>query len=149
MLRTSGKFAAALTLTMILGAVASAGNYLGNFFGDVCPPHDCPRGEYCPLHFMLPGYYRLCACVHPSNLDQHLGMASASRERPEPRETAVAGHRRRCHPRSYADPAGYYGRSMTPYVGFGTVNGDAKWISLGGKSRTHGDQSNHGAALVG
>ena len=119
MLRTPGKFAAALALTLTLSAFASA----GPFFGDWCPPHDCPPGDYCSLHFMLPGYYRLRACVHPSNVDQYPDGVSVTGN------SEMAKVRCRTQPAlpstPYADPASYYGRSMTPYVSFGTV-GDAK-----------------------
>jgi hypothetical protein len=124
MLRTSARFAAALLFTAVLSAVASAGPYFGPFFGDWCPPHDCPQGEYCPLHFVVPGYYRLRACVHPSNVDQYpdgvpiMGTAELAKQRCRTSPPMPSS--------PYADPAGYYGRSMTPYVGFGTVSGDAK-----------------------
>jgi hypothetical protein len=120
MLRTSGKFAAALTITATLGALASA----GPFFGDWCVPHDCPQGDYCSLHFMLPGYYRLRACVHPSNVDQYpdgvdisaTAQTTKQRCRTEPPMPTTP----------YADPAGFYGRSMKPYISFGTITGETK-----------------------
>ena len=89
----------------------------GPFFGDVCPPRDCPPGDYCPLHYWLPGYYRLRSCAHPSNLDQYPqgpAVAIGGSLVGQPCRTVPPG------PTSpYANPEGYYGRSMTPYVGFG------------------------------
>jgi hypothetical protein len=116
MLRTSVKFAAALAISMTLGAIASA----GPFFGDWCPPKDCPPGDYCSLHFMMPGIYRLRACVCPSNVDQYpdgaciTGSPSMLKQpcRTQPAMPSTP----------YADPAAYYGRPMTPYVSFGAVS---------------------------
>jgi hypothetical protein len=113
--RTPCKFTITLALAMTLGSMASA----GPFFGDWCPPHDCPPGDYCSLHFMLPGYYRLRACVHSSNVDQYpdgVCISGSSEMTKLPCRTQPP------MPSSpYADPSAYYGRPMTPYVSFGTV----------------------------
>jgi hypothetical protein len=74
---------------------------------------DCPRSEYCPLHYWAPSLYQVRAYLHPSNLDQYPPGPSA------PIENNLELNRYKCRaippaPSSpYADPASYYGRSTT------------------------------------
>ena len=67
-----GRLRIALVLWTVLLApdTTLAGPYLGEWGWCWHPDRDCPRGEYCPLHYWVPGLYKVRANVHPSNLDQ-------------------------------------------------------------------------------
>jgi hypothetical protein len=95
-------------------AAAPAGPYIGDWGWCWHQGHDCPRGDYCWLHYWAPDLYKVRAWVHPSNLDQYP---------PGPSPTPPVGYeynRYRCiavppaPSTPYADPAGYYGLSAAP-----------------------------------
>jgi hypothetical protein len=63
--RTAGKWLAALVVVVGLAAPASAEFPFPPF---QCPWHegpDCPKGDYCCLHYWTPAYYRLRAYHTP------------------------------------------------------------------------------------
>jgi hypothetical protein len=101
------KYSVALLVLAAVPLAASAGPIL-----DALCHRDCPRGEYCPLHYWTPGLYKLRACVHPSNLDQYPPGVDVP--------IVVETTRYRCpgNPpepsRPYADPQGYYGVGELP-----------------------------------
>jgi hypothetical protein len=75
---------------------------------------DCPRSEYCILHYWAPTVYQVRACIRPSYLDEYPpGPAE-----PVPASVEFTRHRCRTAPSSptspYADPASYYGRPLAP-----------------------------------
>jgi hypothetical protein len=106
----------ALTVLMWLlplGA-AQAGPYLGDWGWCWHQGRDCPRGQYCPLHYWTPCLYKVRAYVHPSNLDQYPPGPSPS---VPPSYDTINYRCRSLQPTPstpYADPAGYYGRQVVP-----------------------------------
>jgi len=93
--------------------VADAGYFFGDWSWCWHQDRDCPKGEYCPLHYWVPEYYKLRACVHPSNVDQYPPGPT-----PPVMPTFELNHFRcRAIPpapsRPYADPVGYFGREVT------------------------------------
>jgi hypothetical protein len=111
-----GRLLTALVLWTVLlaPATALAGPYLGEWGWCWHPARDCPRGEYCPLHYWLPELYKVRANVHPSNLDQYpSGPCPAV-----PPAFQTINYRCRTIPPTpttpYADPTGYYGRVLVP-----------------------------------
>src|SRR5262245_14227866 len=110
--RRRGRAAAILVLGLLAPAPASAGPYFGEWGWCWHRAPDCPRSSYSPLHYWVPGVYRLRACCHPSNLDQYA---------PGPRNAAAPGYDVQHYPcpstppaptPPYADPAGFYGRRV-------------------------------------
>ncbi len=73
---------------------------------------DCPKGEYCPLHYWAPGIYKVRANVHPSNLDQYTAgpcppVAAATETIKYPCRTVGPAPTA-----PYAAPAEYFGRQV-------------------------------------
>ena len=68
-----GRWGTALLLWigLLAPATALAGPYLGDWSWCWRPARDCPRGEYSPLHYWVPGLYKVRANVHPADLDQY------------------------------------------------------------------------------
>ncbi len=104
----------AAVLGLLEPLTVQAGPYLGDWGWLWHQGPECPKGEYCPLHYWTPGVYRVRALVHPANLDQYSPG-------PDAQITPCAGViKYRCRATSpapaspYADPAAYFGRPMTP-----------------------------------
>jgi hypothetical protein len=101
-----------LLLGLLVPATASAGPYFGDWSWCWKPGKDCPRGDYCFLHYWTPQLYRVCYCVHPANIDQYppgLGLPPGYQFDLHPCRTAPPS------PTSpYAGPAAYYGRPIVP-----------------------------------
>jgi hypothetical protein len=113
---THGRWRALLVL--LLGLLAPTPALAGPFFGDWSwcwhPSPDCPHGQYSPLHYWAPGVYKVRACVHPSNLDQY-PPGPTPPVAPSYQYSKYGCPSIRPAPTSpYADPVGYYGRSVTP-----------------------------------
>lgn len=93
-------------------ATADAGRYFGDWSWCWHPGCDCPKGEYCPLHYWAPGIYKVRAYVHPSNLDEY----PAGPCPPVPATYETIKYPCRSVPptpmRPYSDPAGYFGRPV-------------------------------------
>jgi hypothetical protein len=114
--KRAGKWGAlAVLLGLALAPGTSlAGPYLGDWTWLWHPAADCPRGEYCPLHYWTPGLYQARACVHPSNLDQY-PPGPCPAVPPSFIDTKVPCRSQPSMPSSpYSDPAGYYGRPVAP-----------------------------------
>jgi hypothetical protein len=113
-------YGAALALVLgFLGCTAAeAGPYFGEW-GWWYHPCDCPRGDYCPLHYWAMRIYRVRAFCSPSYLDQY----PPGPYPPVPPTFETAKYR--CPPvppmpsSPYADPAGYYGRSLSGQIDSG------------------------------
>jgi hypothetical protein len=107
------RLAVLLFLCLIPDSVL-AGPYLGEWDWMWHPDRDCPRGEYSPLHYWVPGYYWVRRNVHPSNLDQFPSGPDA------PVNPNFEFTKYRCPSAPpvpsdpYSDPSGYYGRPGTP-----------------------------------
>jgi hypothetical protein len=106
--------AGAFVLGLLTVGPVAAGPYLGDWGWCWHQGRDCPRGEYCPLHYWTPGLYKIRMYVHPSNLDQYP---------PGPCPPVPAGYQTTTFPcRStppaplapYADPDAYFGRQVIP-----------------------------------
>jgi hypothetical protein len=103
-----------LLVVLLVPAPALAGPYLGEWSCCWHPARDCPRGSYSPLHYWTPGVYKVRAWVHPVNVDQYPPGPC-----PAPPLTYEI-HKYPCMTippmptTPYADPAGYYGRPLTP-----------------------------------
>jgi hypothetical protein len=101
-----------LALALVMSSEpAWAGPYLGDWGWCWREGCNCPKGEYCPLHYWTPGVYKLRAQVNPSNLDQYPpGPANIT--------PTFELNQQRCRTippgaiRPYADPAAYYGREV-------------------------------------
>ena len=102
-----------LGLGLAIPQMAAAGPFFGDWswFGPHCT--DCPRGDYCRLHYWTVGVFKARAVLHPSSLDQYA---------PGPSPTPPVDFVRTPFPcRStapapavpYADPAAYFGRPTT------------------------------------
>ncbi len=108
MKRASGCWGLALLTGGLIAGTALAGPEDCGWRG-----RDCPRSDYSILHYWWPELYRARAYVHPSNLDQYPPGPSPSVA------PSYEVNRYRCPsipamPSSpYADPAAYYGRSLT------------------------------------
>jgi hypothetical protein len=104
-----------LALGLLSPRAAQAGPYFGEW-GFWYHPHDCPRGSYSPLHYWAVDYYKLRAFCSPSYLDQF----PPGPYPPVPPTFVYTKYR--CPPVSpaptapYADPAAYYGRSVTGQI---------------------------------
>jgi hypothetical protein len=107
-----------MAMVLLLGLLVPGQALAGPFFGDWgwCwhPARDCPRGEYSPLHYWATEWFRVRACVRPSNLDQY------PPEPCPPLPVTFESNKYRCPTlpamptTPYADPAGYYGRQTAP-----------------------------------
>jgi hypothetical protein len=101
--------AAVLLLALLAPRVALAGPYIGEWSWGWHPGPDCPRGDYCPLHYWAPDLYKVRAWVHPSFLDQYPPGPCP------PVPPSFIGQKFPCQTTApmptipYADPAGYYG----------------------------------------
>jgi hypothetical protein len=104
----------ALSMGLLAPATVLAGPYLGDWSWCWHPARDCPRGDYCPLHYWTPGLYKIRMYVHPSNLDQYppgpYPPVSPSFETTKYPCRAVAPF----PSAPYADPAGYFRRQLVP-----------------------------------
>jgi hypothetical protein len=103
-----------LMLGLLVPSPALGGPFLGEWSCWWRPAPDCPRGEYSHLHYWAPTIYKVRGCVHPSNLDQYP---------PGPYPPVPPSYEVRKYPCAsipaapttpYADPAGYFGRPVTP-----------------------------------
>jgi hypothetical protein len=104
-----------LTLVLLLllaAAPTQAGPYIGEWGWCWKPDPNCPKGEYCFLHYWTPTWYRVKYCVHPAYIDQYPPGV------PVPVGWTFEEQRCRSIPSMpsapYADPAGFYGRSIVP-----------------------------------
>jgi hypothetical protein len=100
-------------LAVLLALTLSPSAFAGKFLGDWCwYSQDCPRGDYCWLHYWAPAIYRVRACAVRPNLDQYP---------PGPCGPIPVGYieQKYCCPYRapapsipYADPAGYFARPL-------------------------------------
>jgi hypothetical protein len=105
---------AALVAGLLLLAAQSsrAGPYIGEFSWCWKPAPDCPKGDYCFLHYWTPTWYRVKYCVHPAYPEQFppgLPVPAGALVQP--------AHCRSIPPRPslpYADPAGFFGVQIVP-----------------------------------
>jgi hypothetical protein len=113
---TVGRWLLASVLVMVLAQAAPAGPYLGDWGWLWHPAPDCPRGEYCPLHYGAPEIYTTRAWFHKQNLDMYPPGPTPS----PPVNAQIVRYPCRTAPPTptspYADPAGYFGRAPVPPV---------------------------------
>ena len=104
--------ASVLLLGLLSPATASAGPYFGDWSWCWKPAKDCPRGNYCFLHYWTPQLYRVIYCARRASVDSYppgigippgymLGMYPCRTTPPVPTPP-------------YANPAGYYGSPIVP-----------------------------------
>ncbi len=101
-----------LLVVLAVPGTTQAGPYFGDWGWCWKPAPDCPRGEYSCWHYWAPTAYWVKYCCHPANVDSYVpGL-------PVPVGALTQPSRCRTLPPMpsppYADPAGYYGRAITP-----------------------------------
>jgi hypothetical protein len=102
----------ALFVGLLLPTASKAGPYIGDFGWCWKPAKDCPRGQYCFLHYWTPALYRVIYHFHPAYIDQYppgLPVDPSFDQQVSPCRTLppMPTH-------AYADPAGFYGRPILP-----------------------------------
>ena len=105
----SGKSVLIVAILLLAPMTAQAGDWTWPCFGK-----DCPQGEYCPLHYWTYWLFRARADIHPSNLDQ-FAPGPCPPVPPQMEKTRYPCRTTPAAPTTpYADPEGYYGRSVLP-----------------------------------
>jgi hypothetical protein len=105
----SGKYGMVLAALLLVPIAAQAGD-----LGWLCLGNDCPRSDYCPLHYWTYYLYRIRADVHPSYLDQY-APGPIPTVPPQMEKTRYPCRTIPAAPTTpYADPEGYFGRAIVP-----------------------------------
>jgi hypothetical protein len=112
--------AVALFLGLLAPVPAQAGPYFGDWSYCWHPAKDCPKGDYCFLHYWTPLYYRVRAYCHPVNVSSAppgLPIPYGFQVFPYPCRTKLPAPTL-----PYSDPAGYFERELIPPPGAESVN---------------------------
>ncbi len=106
------RYVVLLVIGLMVPTQAQAGPFFGEWSWCWHAGRECPHGQYSPLHYWMPEFYEIRACVCPSNLDQFL--VGPLPQMPPGYETMP--YRCQSTPATgsspYANPAAYYGRAV-------------------------------------